>query len=169
MTKTSALLLLCSALLCAGAPIRAEVAADAAASAPGELQLPPKIRKALIDEMSALQPALSRLAEAIPQGDWELIAKTAEAMRDGFILKQALTSTELASLRDALPERFLLMDTEFHQQADKLATAARAQDRELVPFYFYKMTETCMTCHSAYAGTRFPGYRPAPDPHHHHH
>lgn len=137
--------------------------------APTVLQLPPEIRKALVDEMAALQPAMSRLAEAIPQGDWALVAQTAAAMRDGFILKKALTSAELETLQNSLPERFLVMDTGFHHYADKLATAAQKQDGELVPFYFYKMIETCVACHSEYAGGRFTGYRkPAVSEHHHH-
>ena len=168
MNRYISVLLLSGVLLSlGGAPARA--ANDPETTASGDLHLPPKIRSALVEEMAALQPAMARLAEAIPQGDWKLVAETAEAMRHGFILNKALTQDELRTLQGALPEGFLVLDTRFHGYADKLASAARAHDGELVPFYFYKMTETCMACHAAYAGTRFPGYRPPQEPQHDHH
>ncbi|MFA7386814.1 MAG: hypothetical protein WCZ87_04050 [Thiohalobacteraceae bacterium] len=168
MTRYFSVLLLAGVFLSlASAPARA--ANDTETTASGDLHLPPKIRSALIEEMAALQPAMAQLAEVIPQGDWKRIAETAAAMRDGFILNKALTQDELQTLQNALPEGFLVVDTRFHSYADKLASAARAHDGELVPFYFYKMTETCVACHAAYAGTRFPGYRPPQEPQHHHH
>ena len=168
MTRYSSVLLLSGVLLSlGGAP--AQAANEPESTASGDLHLPPKIRSALVEEMAALQPAMAQLAAAIPQGDWKLVAETAEAMRDGFILNKALTQDELQSFQNALPAGFLVLDTRFHGYADKLAAAARAHDGELVPFYFYKMTETCVACHAAYAGARFPGYRPPQEPQHHHH
>lgn len=170
MTRYISALLLSSVVLSmSGTPARAANDGEATVSSSGDLHLPPKIRSALVEEMAALQPAMARLAAAIPQGDWKLVAETAEAMRDGFILSKALTQDELQTFQNALPEGFLVLDTRFHGYADKLATAARAHDGELVPFYFYKMTETCVTCHAAYAGTRFPGYRLPQESQQHHH
>lgn len=169
MTRYFSLLLLCSAAAVFSCAAHAEVAREGVLPASSGLQLPMKIHQALVEEMAALQPAMSRLAEAIPQADWALVAETAAAMRDGFILKKALTGAELETLRNALPQRFLLMDSAFHEYADKLATAAQAHDGELVPFYFYKMIESCVACHSEYAGGRFAGYRKSPAAEQHHH
>ena len=56
-----------------------------------------------------------------------------------------------------------LNNTFINQRARGLAEAAREHQAALVPFYFYKLTESCVGCHARYAGHRFPGYAQPPE------
>ena len=51
---------------------------------------------------------------------------------------------------------FQEMDQVLHQYAAKLARAAKNKNAELTVFYFYKMTDACLGCHTRYATHRFP-------------
>ena len=112
--------------------------------------------------MVALQGAMLELVPAIVSGDTEAIARLAERMRAGYVLAQKRTDAEREGLERALPAAFLERDGEFHELAGGLADAAREHQAALVPFYFYKLTESCVGCHARYAGHRFPGYAQPP-------
>ena len=121
-----------------------------------------ELRGLFRDEMVALQGAMLELVPAIVSGDTEAIARLAERMRAGYVLAQKLTDAQREELERALPAAFLERDGEFHELAGGLAEAARKHQAALVPFYFYKLTESCVGCHARYAGHRFPGYAQPP-------
>ena len=144
------------------APPTVPAAAPATAPAGPIQQLSPELRGLFRDEMVALQGAMLELVPAIVSGDTEAIARLAERMRAGYVLAQKLTDAQREELERALPAAFLERDGEFHELAGGLADAAREHQAALVPFYFYKLTESCVGCHARYAGHRFPGYAQPP-------
>jgi hypothetical protein len=71
-------------------------------------------------------------------------------------MKRSLTEKDNADLKRAVPPAFLQLDAAFHNTAAKLIAAAKNKDSELEAFYFSKMLEMCVSCHSTYALDRFP-------------
>jgi len=124
------------------------------------VNLSPKLRQTLIEEMRAMQGAMAQLAQAIPQGRWQVVHETAFKVHDSFIMKQALSAEDRQALQRTLPETFVQLDAAFHQQALRLAIAAHNQDAVLTAFWFGRMTESCLTCHAHYARHRFPALTP---------
>lgn len=122
------------------------------------LDLPPKLRAALVAEMGGLREGIADIAVQLASGEWEAVANRATRIRDSFILKQKLSREELAQLEHALPAEFLALDEQFHRHADSLAKAAHRKDGELAAFYLYKMTEGCVGCHARYATHTFKGF-----------
>jgi cytochrome c556 len=96
------------------------------------------------------------------------IQETSAKIQASYIMEKKLTPAQAKELKQALPEHFKRLDSEFHQRAEKLGTAAAAHDPELVAFQYYRLMETCALCHSAYAKTRFPGFSPSAQQDHHH-
>lgn len=132
-------------------------------------RLSPAVRALLRDEMVALEEAMQALVPAVVSGDAESVEHLASQMRDSYVLSAALTEAQRAELERTLPPGFLERDLAFHQLAADLATAARDSSETLVPFYVYKLTESCVTCHARYAAHRFPAFAQAPARGHHHH
>ena len=64
-------------------------------------------------------------------------------------------------------EPFLALDRQLHEQAERLALAARSRDAELAASYVYELTDACVTCHARWAQHRFPPASPLPEPHRH--
>ena len=131
-------------------------------------QLSPGLRLLLAEEMVALQAGMQSLIPAIISGDWEKIAGLGEKIDNSFILAQELTQSQADELHRSLPLAFLELDQEFHLYAGMLAHAANNRNPELVSFYYYRMNDSCLSCHRKFATHRFPGLQPpATDEHHH--
>ncbi|MDR9437302.1 MAG: hypothetical protein RI563_10485 [Thiohalophilus sp.] len=122
----------------------------------GPLANEPELRGLLQQEMQALQEALATISTALPQGQWHTVAETAGQIHDSFILQQQLSADARKTLHQTLPEGFIRQDQAFHQQAKKLQHAAESRDAELSLFYYSKMVESCVSCHSRFATHRFP-------------
>jgi len=132
------------------------------------LVLTPKLRDALVAEMAGLKGGIAELAMALSGGEWDKLARRAERIRDSYIMKQKLSTEEIAQLHRALPAEFLGLDERFHRHAESLAHAAQQHDGELAVFYLSRMTEGCVTCHARYATHVFKGFKPAPQAAHSH-
>jgi hypothetical protein len=135
----------------------------------GLLQLSPGMQQLLSREMVALQEGMQALVPAIVSGQWKVIADVAKQMRDSYILAQELTPAQVEELHHSLPLSFRSMDQEFHHHAGMLAHAADNRNPELVAFYYYKMTDSCLSCHRAFATHRFPPLEPGGGDEEHHH
>lgn len=122
----------------------------------GPLEGEPRLRLLLQQEMQALQDAMGTISQALPQGEWRIVAETAGQVHDSFIFQQQLSASDRKTLHKTLPEGFIRQDKAFHQQAKKLQHAAELRDAELSLFYYSKMVESCVTCHSRFATHRFP-------------
>ncbi len=120
------------------------------------LQLPANIKPLLLEEMQQLQQGMMNLTPAIVSGNWDKIANIAKKMQHSYIMKQKLTSLQIQSLHQSLPQDFIHLDHNFHRLAGMLAHVAEEKKMELVNFYVYKLTEACVQCHSKYARQRFP-------------
>ena len=120
-------------------------------------KLSPEVRTAFIAEMQNLDSCLQRAVSAVARADWAGAERAAQEIKGSFILEQRLRPEQLAELHKVLPAAFLALDRRFHEQAERLAAAARNADAELAVFSTYKLTEACVSCHAQYAHHRFPG------------
>ena len=99
---------------------------------------------------------MTSVIPAYISGNLTEVEKIATGMKNSFILKQTITKEQMHELHSSLPASFLKMDAEFHYFAGMLAHAANRKKLELVNFYFSKLTESCVGCHSEHATHKFP-------------
>jgi hypothetical protein len=143
--------------------------ATGATPAVGVAALSPELRALFRQEMAGLQGAMLELIPAAVAADWEGVGRVAAKIEGGFVLAQQLTPAQREELHARLPEGFLALDAEFHGLARGLAAAAHERRPELVSFYVYRLTDSCLSCHGRYAQERFPAFAsPAPAPAHVH-
>lgn len=129
-----------------------------ASNQPVRLQLSPDTTELLVREMRELQEGMKEIVPALVAGEWQKIAYIGRQMEDSYIMKESLTKAQMHELHESLPERFQTFDHGFHNSAGLLAQAADNQNYEQVSYYYYKMTEACVQCHSLYATHKFPEF-----------
>ncbi|MGD2113114.1 MAG: cytochrome c [Gammaproteobacteria bacterium] len=159
-----------TALLVAGSLYSGSADAGAAGddAREGDIRLAPELFDLLRAEMRAISSGVQGIALSLATADWEAIQATSARIRASYLMEQQLTPAQTRELQQALPDRFRQLDREFHQRAERLGAAAAAQDPERVAFQFSRLLESCARCHSAYAGSRFPGFAaPAGQDHQH--
>ncbi len=132
-------------------------------------ELSKELKAALSKEMVDLEKNMTSLVGEIASGNWDAIAGIAEKISESYVMKQALTKEQMDELHHKLSEGFQQMDLQFHQYAKMLAHVAKEGSNDLVTFYFYKLAEGCMKCHSEYAKERFPNFMKKDDPTKHEH
>ena len=120
--------------------------------------LTPRLKELVCEEMRQISTAMGVIWTGMVQGDHKTVAEQGILVHNSFIMKRSLTKADKKDLMAAVPPAFLKLDGKFHKLAKKLADAATAHDSELERYYFNRMTETCITCHTAYATNRFPGF-----------
>ena len=135
----------------------------------GIQSLSPELRELLKKEMLALQNGMMSIVPAYVSGNWAEIESIADKMKKSYILKQSLTEKQIKELHTSLPGSFIKLDQNFHYLSGMLNHAAKNQKAELVGFYFSKLSESCVNCHSQYALHKFPAFNPKaiPDKHKH--
>ncbi len=138
------------------------------APAEGGIRLSPELQQLLVREMLAIQKGMQDLVPAIAAGHWTEIAEIGRKIHDSYILRQEMSETQLEELHQALPADFVEMDHAFHHAAGMLAHAAEQKNADVVGFYFFKLNEGCVSCHSKFAAQRFPGLAPAGEHEGHH-
>lgn len=142
------------------------VPVGAADQSPVGPRLTPKLKELIIQEMQLVLQASSEIHAAIVTGDHETAATQAMKIHDSFIMKRSLTEEDQKDLMNAVPPAFIALDAKLHETAARLVHAAEQKDSELETVYFAKMTETCVSCHSAYAIDRFPALSTSVAPQH---
>jgi aspartate/tyrosine/aromatic aminotransferase len=105
--------------------------------------------------MQAIQQGMQSLLPAIVSGNWKAVAETGTRIQHSYIMNQQLTDEHMQELQQ-LPAAFLELDQSFHRSAGRLAQAAQMKNPEVVSFYFYRLTDTCVACHGQFAVNRFP-------------
>lgn len=120
--------------------------------------LSPELRALLKQEMQALQTGMLSAIPALVSGNLTELAEIARKMEKSYILRQSITREQMNELHSSLPASFLKQDQAFHYYAGMLAHVADRKKLELVNFYFSKLTESCVTCHSEHAAHTFPGF-----------
>jgi hypothetical protein len=123
------------------------------------LHLSPQLAKLLRAEMQALLASVQSIASGIATAEWKTVADKGAQIRTSYILDQKLTPALRQELDNSLPEHFKRLDSDFHLEAGKLEAAATSHNSQLVTFHYYRLIETCTTCHAIYAASRFPGFR----------
>lgn len=131
--------------------------------------LSPELRALLGKEMLALQEGMKAIIPAYSSGDFEQVAHISEKMKNSYILKQKITSEQKHELMSKMPKSFMHLDQKFHEYAGMLEHVAKEKHTELVGFYFYKLSESCVSCHANYATHKFPKFSEVPTEHVHHH
>jgi len=125
----------------------------------GVERLSPNLRGLLSEEMKALQNGMMSVIPAYISGNWGEVEGIANKMKNSYILKQSLTESQVKELHATLPHAFIEKDQEFHYLAGMLGHAAKNKKPELVSFYFSRMNESCVSCHSQFATHKFPALR----------
>jgi len=121
-----------------------------------QIQLSPPLQEALTQEMISIQNTMMQMLPSIAAGEWDRVAQLAKKIEGAYIMRQKLSPTQMEELHRTLPPAFVAQDHSFHQMAGMLAHVAEEPHVELVSFYYYKLTEACIGCHSRFATTRFP-------------
>jgi hypothetical protein len=125
---------------------------------PEDLHLSQDLRALLQAEMREITVASQAVVLSLASGDWKSIENIGEKIRASYVMEQNLSAAQRQELEDQLPDHFKRLDMEFHARAKKLGLAAAAHDPEIVVFQYYRLLESCTTCHTAYAKARFPGF-----------
>jgi hypothetical protein len=120
--------------------------------------LSPELRDLLKKEMYALQEGMMSIIPAYISGNWEEIETISLKMKNSYILKQNITKKQIQELHSSLPSEFIKKDKEFHYLSGMLNHAAKNKKSELIGFYYSKLSESCLSCHSQYATHRFPSF-----------
>lgn len=123
-----------------------------------QINLPVDIQDLLRQEMQAIEQAMQKLISSIATADWQKTVAIAEQIQASYILQQNISADQKRTLQHLLPEQFKKLDQAFHHHAGMLAHAAKAKNADVVNFYFYKLSDSCVQCHSNYARSRFPGF-----------
>ncbi len=131
---------------------------DAEKDVSGVQSLSPELRGLLSKEMLALQDGMTSIIPLYIAGQWGEIADIAGKMKNSYILKQNLTKTQMHELHTSLSDAFLKSDQQFHYLSGMLSNAAEMKKPELVGFYFSKLSESCVSCHSQFATHKFPAF-----------
>ncbi len=135
----------------------------------GVQSLSPELRGLLSKEMLALQDGMKSIIPLYVAGKWDEIAHIASKMKSSYILKQNLTKAQMHELHTSLSDAFLKSDQQFHYLSGMLSHAAEMKKPELVGFYFSKLSESCVSCHSQFAMHKFPAFASKERSKKHHH
>jgi hypothetical protein len=135
----------------------------------GVESLSPELRALLIQEMTAIQEGMQNIVPAFVSGNLDHVSDIAGNIKNGFILKQKLTASQKHELHEKLPHGFIKKDKQFHKYAGMLQHVSEKRHTELVGFYYSKMLESCVGCHSEYAKHRFPKFNLEAGKDNHHH
>lgn len=133
----------------------------------GIVNLSPDLRKLLSQEMRQLQKGMTEILPLYVSGRWAEIEAIASKMEGSYVLKQNLSEEQTYELHSKLPGAFIELDQQFHYLSGMLEHAAKMKKAELVGFYFSKMGEICVSCHTRYATHKFPALAPEHQAHGH--
>ncbi|MDQ7053380.1 MAG: cytochrome c [candidate division KSB1 bacterium] len=121
-----------------------------------QIQLPERLMSVLRKEMQLIEVGMGQLLSHLAQGKANEAATVAQNIHDSFILKRNLSPDELQQLVSRLPAAFVRMDRDFHDSAQKLATAVQHGDFVTAIQLYANMSRACVSCHALYAAERFP-------------
>jgi hypothetical protein len=131
--------------------------------------LSPELRALLKQEMLAIQEGMQNIVPAFAAGNLDKVSEIAGKIEKSFILKQKITDTQKDELHEKLSKGFISKDQQFHKYAGMLSHVSEKGHTELVSFYYSKLLESCVGCHSEYARHEFPEFthEKKKDGHHH--
>jgi len=118
--------------------------------------LSPELRALLKQEMVSIEKGMKAIIPAYISGELSEISEIAGQIKSSYILKQRISEAQKHELHEKLPQDFISKDQELHKYAGMLEHASKEKNTELIVFYYSKLLESCVGCHSQYAGHRFP-------------
>jgi len=121
-------------------------------------KLSPSLQSLLSAEMIEVNKSMKNIFESIVKADYENVAKQAKGIENSFILKKNLTKEQGKELQEKVSTEFLTQDKNFHEIAGELSSAAEFENKEDINKYFFKMTNSCVKCHSTFATHRFSNF-----------
>lgn len=131
--------------------------------------LSPELRALLTQEMLAIQEGMKNIVPAFASGNISEVSEIAGAISRSYILKQQITDAQKHELHEKLPNGFIEKDQQFHKYAGMLEHVSNEGHTELVSFYYSKLLESCVGCHSEYAKHKFPAFKNKITEKKHHH
>jgi hypothetical protein len=131
--------------------------------------LSPELRTLLKQEMLAIQEGMKNMVPAFVSGDLKDVSEIAGKIKKSFILKQKISDAQKHELHKKLSKDFIRKDQKFHKYAGMLEHVSKENHTELVSFYYSKLLESCIGCHSEHASHRFPMLSTKPPQNDHHH
>lgn len=135
----------------------------------GISSLSPELQQLFSKEMVQLRQGMQEIMDAYVAGKWNNIVPIAKKMENSYVLRQSLSQDQMHELHSKLPQEFLKLDEKFHYYSGMLAHASEKKKVELIGFYFSRMSETCVSCHSLYATNKFPSFKSKDEDDKHHH
>jgi len=135
----------------------------------GVSSLSPELQQLFSKEMIKLKQGMNEIMDAYVTGKWNDIVPIAKKMEKSYVLRQDLSQDQMHELHSKLPKEFLKLDEKFHYYSGMLAHVSEKKKAELIGFYFSKMSETCVSCHSLYATKKFPYFNSKVESSNHHH
>jgi len=135
----------------------------------GFSSLSPELQKLFSKEMVQLKQGMQEIMTAYISGQWDVIAPIAKKMENSYVLRKNLSKNQMHELHSKLPSVFLELDDKFHYYSGMLSHVSEMKKVELIGFYYAKMSETCVSCHSLYATHKFPSFKSKTRHEAHHH
>jgi len=135
----------------------------------GVSSLSPELQELFSKEMVQLQQGMQDIMVAYVSGQWDVIVPIAKKMENSYVLRQNLSQSQMHELHSKLPNTFLELDDKFHYYSGMLSHVSEMGKVELIGYYFAKMSETCVSCHSEYATHKFSAFKSKAGHESHHH
>jgi len=101
---------------------------------------------------------MQKILVALASADWKTVRDSSDRIRAIYVMEKKLTPEQEKELEQILPQRFKQLDADFHRRAARLEAAASEHDAKRATFQYGRLVEACVTCHAAYARSRFPGF-----------
>jgi len=131
--------------------------------------LSPELRVLLEQEMAAIEQGMKNIIPAYISGNLSEVAEIAGQIKNSYILKAKITEEQKHELHQKLPKEFIAKDQKFHKYAGMLERVSHEKHTELVGFYYSKLLESCVSCHTEHAEHRFPSLADEFENAEHHH
>ena len=128
-----------------------------------------ELRILLKQEMLAIQGGMQKIVPAFAAGNLDAVSDIAGSISNSYIMKQKITAAQKHELHEKLSKEFIEKDQQFHQYARMLEHVSKEGHVELVGFYYSKLMESCVGCHSKHAKHRFPSFTDKVEKKAHHH
>ncbi|MCC7431483.1 cytochrome c [bacterium] len=109
-------------------------------------------------EMVKIDSAMAKMTRYLAKGDFVQLRKTAQDVRNNFVLKSKLTLDEKKVMETKLSKKFKTMEANFYRHLAKLAEVAKRRDLELSHFYFDKVLKDCTNCHKNTTPEKFTNF-----------
>ena len=126
--------------------------------------LPPKevfaklkgMQEDVTDKMKKRETSMAKIIIAIPGGDYTAIKAEADKIGNEYSIEYGMDPDAAAEYNSLISSDFVFMDQDLNQYSSSLAGSAEDKYLEGVLAQFDLLLRSCVNCHYAYAGEKFP-------------